>query len=47
MELEEVDFYLRDCVEGTIKPLAVRAQQKGLGLHCVVRPDVPEGRRAM
>jgi PAS domain S-box-containing protein len=42
IDLEAVDFDLRDNVETTLKTLAVRAQQKGLDLHCEVDHAVPD-----
>jgi PAS domain S-box-containing protein len=42
VELEVVDFDLRECLENTLKTLALRADEKGLELLCDVRPDVPE-----
>jgi PAS domain S-box-containing protein len=35
-------FGLRDCVGNTLKPLALRAHQKGVELACRVHPDVPD-----
>jgi two-component system, sensor histidine kinase and response regulator len=34
LDLETVNFSLRECLAQTLKPLAIRAQQKGLDLHC-------------
>jgi signal transduction histidine kinase/CheY-like chemotaxis protein len=42
VDLEAVDFDLRDNVETTLKTLAVRAHQKGLDLHCEVDQGVPD-----
>jgi signal transduction histidine kinase/CheY-like chemotaxis protein len=42
IELEEIDFNLRDSLESTLKTLALRADEKGLELLCEVAPDVPE-----
>ncbi len=42
VELEVVNFDLRECLETTLKTLALRADEKGLELLCDVRPDVPE-----
>jgi signal transduction histidine kinase/DNA-binding response OmpR family regulator len=42
IDLEAVDFNLRDCLEGTLKTLALRADEKGLELLCEVAPEVPE-----
>jgi signal transduction histidine kinase/DNA-binding response OmpR family regulator len=42
VDLESADFNLRDCLEATLKTLALRADQKGLELLCEIAPDVPE-----
>jgi PAS domain S-box-containing protein len=42
LELDRVEFMLRDTLEDTLKVLAVRAQQKGVELACHVRPEVPD-----
>jgi PAS domain S-box-containing protein len=42
IDLEEIDFNLRDCLETSLKTLAVRADEKGLELLCEVAPEVPE-----
>jgi signal transduction histidine kinase/DNA-binding response OmpR family regulator len=42
IELEVLDFDLRDCVETTLKTLALRADEKGLELMCEVAPQTPE-----
>jgi signal transduction histidine kinase len=42
MELEETDFDLRNCVEGALKTLALRAHEKGLELLCEVTQGVPQ-----
>jgi two-component system, sensor histidine kinase and response regulator len=42
VELEEVDFDLRECVESALKTLALRAHEKGLELFCEVTPGVPQ-----
>jgi signal transduction histidine kinase/DNA-binding response OmpR family regulator len=41
-ELDAVDFDLRECIDGTLKTLALRADEKGLELLCDVSPQVPE-----
>jgi two-component system sensor histidine kinase/response regulator len=41
IDLESVDFDLRDCLETTLKTLALRADEKGLELLCEVAPEVP------
>jgi PAS domain S-box-containing protein len=42
MELELSDFDLAECVETTLKTLALRADEKGLELLCEIAPDVPD-----
>jgi signal transduction histidine kinase/DNA-binding response OmpR family regulator/ligand-binding sensor domain-containing protein len=42
LELESIEFSLRDSMMPTIKTLALRAHQKGLELTCDIRPEVPE-----
>jgi len=42
LELESIEFKLREAIVPTIKTLALRAQQKGLELTCDIRPEVPE-----
>ena len=42
LELEEIGFDLRETLEGSLKSLAARAQQKGLELACHILPNVPE-----
>ena len=42
VELETIDFNLRDCLEETLKTLALRADEKGLELLCDIAPDVPD-----
>jgi len=42
IELENADFNLRDCLESTVKSLAVRSNEKGLELVCDVAANVPE-----
>ena len=41
LQLETVDFDLRDVVEGVADLVAVNAQQKGLAVFSFVAPDVP------
>jgi signal transduction histidine kinase/DNA-binding response OmpR family regulator/HPt (histidine-containing phosphotransfer) domain-containing protein len=40
--LDTAPFGLRECVEGAIRLLAVRADRKGLELSCHIPPDVPD-----
>jgi signal transduction histidine kinase/CheY-like chemotaxis protein/ligand-binding sensor domain-containing protein len=42
LDLDPIRFRLRDCLDDTLKLLALRADQKGLELTCDVRPEVPE-----
>jgi PAS domain S-box-containing protein len=42
LELERVGFGLRECLERTMRPLALRARQKGLKLSWQVPPEVPD-----
>lgn len=42
IDLEEIDFNLRDCLERTLKTLALRADEKGLELLCEIAPELPE-----
>jgi signal transduction histidine kinase/DNA-binding response OmpR family regulator len=45
IDLEVLDFNLRDSLEATLKTLALRADEKGLELLCEVAPEVPEAVR--
>jgi two-component system, sensor histidine kinase and response regulator len=42
VDLEETPFDLRECVEATLKPLALRADEKGLELLCETAPETAE-----
>jgi len=42
VDLETIDFEVRDTIETTLKTLAIRAQPKSLELHAEFDPDVPE-----
>ena len=42
LELESIDFALRESLESTIKTLAARAHKKGLELACHIPPDIPD-----
>ena len=42
IDLEAIDFNLRESLEATLKTLALRADEKGLELLCEVAPEVPE-----
>jgi PAS domain S-box-containing protein len=41
LELERIEFDLRECVEDVVELLAERAQEKGLLFAAIVEPDVP------
>jgi CheY-like chemotaxis protein len=41
VDVEEIDFDLRECVEGALKSLAFRADEKGLELLCDIEPQIP------
>jgi signal transduction histidine kinase/CheY-like chemotaxis protein len=43
LDLEAIDFMLRDTLDDTVRALGLRAQEKGLELACEISPDVPEG----
>jgi signal transduction histidine kinase len=42
LELEEIDFSLRDSLSDTLKVLGVRADDKGLELACDIDPKLPD-----
>jgi two-component system, sensor histidine kinase and response regulator len=42
VELEALEFNLRDCAEEALKTFALQADDKGLELLCDIAPDVPE-----
>jgi signal transduction histidine kinase/DNA-binding response OmpR family regulator/HPt (histidine-containing phosphotransfer) domain-containing protein/HAMP domain-containing protein len=41
LDLEPIDFNLRDCVYDTARAMAVRSEKRGLELICHIMPDVP------
>jgi PAS domain S-box-containing protein len=43
LDLDPVAFQLRDHLAQTLKPLSLRAHQKGLELTCDIRPETPDG----
>src|ERR1700730_14078909 len=45
IDLDVLDFNLRDSLEATLKTLALRAHEKGLELLCEVAAEVPEAVR--
>ena len=42
LDLESIDFSLRDCIGVLLKPLSIRANQKGLELVADIPPEVPD-----
>jgi signal transduction histidine kinase/DNA-binding response OmpR family regulator len=42
LDFECIPFHLRDCLGLTMKPLTVRAQEKGLEVSYHVQPEIPE-----
>ncbi len=42
IEMDAVDFNLRDCLETTLRALAVHSDEKHLDLLCEIAPAVPE-----
>jgi signal transduction histidine kinase/AmiR/NasT family two-component response regulator len=42
LDLESIDFSLRECIGELLKPLAIRADEKGLKLVADIHPDVPD-----
>jgi signal transduction histidine kinase/CheY-like chemotaxis protein/HPt (histidine-containing phosphotransfer) domain-containing protein len=42
LELEEIEFSLRDCIGKPIQLLSIGAQQKGLELACRIEPGIPD-----
>src|SRR3984957_2622092 len=42
LDIENIDFNLRDCVAETISVLSIRAHQKGLELTCHIPPEMPD-----
>ena len=42
VELEEMDFNLGGCIQGALKTIALRAEEKGLDLLFDIEPGVPE-----
>jgi signal transduction histidine kinase len=42
LELERIPFSLKDLVVQTVKPFALKADQKGIEMLCELHPDVPD-----
>jgi PAS domain S-box-containing protein len=42
MDLDVTDFNLRNCLEEALRPMALRADEKGVELLCDIAPNVPE-----
>ena len=43
LDIESIEFNLRDTLEDTISALSVRAHQKGLEISCHIPTEVPDG----
>jgi PAS domain S-box-containing protein len=43
LELDSIDFSLRDCIGALLDPLGIRARQKGIKLVADIPRDVPDG----
>ncbi|HKV42681.1 MAG TPA: DAHL domain-containing protein [Blastocatellia bacterium] len=43
LDLDPIDFALRDSIHDTLRSLALRAHSQGLELACQILPEVPEG----
>jgi PAS domain S-box-containing protein len=41
VELESIDFDVRECIETTLRTLVLRAEEKGLELLCDIAPEMP------
>ena len=42
VDLEEIRYDVRECLESMMKTLALRADEKGLELLCDISPEIPE-----
>jgi signal transduction histidine kinase/CheY-like chemotaxis protein len=42
MDLDPIEFHLRDCLDDAMKILALRAHEKGVELACRVPPELPD-----
>jgi PAS domain S-box-containing protein len=45
LDMEIIEFSLRDCLDDAMKAMSMRAHQKGLELACHILPDVPDALR--
>ncbi|HWY55925.1 MAG TPA: response regulator [Terriglobales bacterium] len=45
LDIETIDFNLRDSLDDTLKAVNLRAHEKGIELACHILPDVPEAVR--
>jgi PAS domain S-box-containing protein len=43
LDLDRIEFNLRDTLETTVRLLSLRAEEKGLELACDIAPDAPDG----
>ncbi|HTM47646.1 MAG TPA: ATP-binding protein [Bryobacteraceae bacterium] len=42
LELDPVDFHLRELVQTTVKPMSLRAREKGIAIRCEIDPEAPD-----
>jgi len=42
LDLESIEFNLKECITSVAKALAIRADEKNLSLMCQIQPDVPD-----
>ncbi|HSY63857.1 MAG TPA: response regulator [Terriglobales bacterium] len=45
LDMEIIEFSLRDCLDDTMKLVSIRAHEKGLELACHILPEVPDALR--
>ena len=45
LDIETIDFNLRDSLDDTMKTVSLRAHEKGIELACHILPDVPDALR--
>jgi CheY-like chemotaxis protein len=43
LDMESIDFNLRECLDNVLQPMRLRAKEKGLKLTSHLDPDVPDG----
>ena len=45
LDMEIIEFSLRDCLDDAVKAMSIRAHEKGLELACHILPEVPDALR--